>query len=482
MANKYVEEFKREYINTCHPYLYIGDPVGKRVTTEAMLDNILEETYTLLESKENKDKTLEEKIDLIIEKNIIQCEDYRKYCGMPGYSASILVNGMDINFYGGQIKTNGDLLPENAIFDIASMTKFYTMIIAYKLINSGLLKRSDRIIDLDSRFVNLGEVTVNDILTFSVKFQTMDINKEKNESIKDKETTEEALDTLYRTSVVKIGEYNYNDIGLMIMSKVMKKLTGKTYSELFDEYIVNPYNLKNTHVIVPKEKRHLITGSSNAEYGLSTDITAASVAEYNEKTDEYAACSGSAGCFTTSRESLDFMNKVTNVNPVKGIEDAYTPNKLKDYRGHMGPTFVNHYDGVDLTFLDSLDPWKSYCISGSSRTNATISKNSGHSIFFNPASMDEEEVRRQMPRIKEDLAKKGKTTSFEQTVVKFPKIKCGKKITLTLIDPRNILEVSYMENASRLMAETVVRLMFLDYLTRQVEKENEIEYTRHVVR
>ena len=206
---------------------------------------------------------------------------------MPGYSASILVNGMNINFYGGQIKTNGDLLSENALFDIASMTKFYTMIIAYKLINSGLLKRSDRIIDLDSRFVNLGKVTVDDILTFSVKFQTMDINKEKNESIKDRETTEGALDTLYRTSVVKIGEYNYNDIGLMIMSKVMEKLTGKTYSELFDEYIVKPYNLKNTHVIVPKEKRHLITGSSNAEYGLSTDITAASVAKYNEKTDKY---------------------------------------------------------------------------------------------------------------------------------------------------------------------------------------------------
>ena len=37
----------------------------------------------------------------------------------------------------------------------------------------------------------------------------------------------------------------------------MEKLTGKTYSELFDEYIVKPYNLKNTHVIVPKEKRHL---------------------------------------------------------------------------------------------------------------------------------------------------------------------------------------------------------------------------------
>ena len=81
MANKYVEEFKREYINNCHPYLYVGDPSGKRVTTEAMLDNILEETYTLLESKENKDKTLEEKIDLrilsntkIIE-NIVVCQD-----------------------------------------------------------------------------------------------------------------------------------------------------------------------------------------------------------------------------------------------------------------------------------------------------------------------------------------------------------------------------------------------------------------------
>ena len=56
MANKYVEEFKREYINNCHPYLYIGDPTGKRVTTEAMLDKILEDTYMLLESKENKDK------------------------------------------------------------------------------------------------------------------------------------------------------------------------------------------------------------------------------------------------------------------------------------------------------------------------------------------------------------------------------------------------------------------------------------------
>ncbi len=51
--------------------------------------------------------------------------------------------------------------------------------------------------------------------------------------------------------VQKGEEYNYNDMGLMLMKEVMEKVTGKKYNELFEEYIIKPYGLYETHLIVP---------------------------------------------------------------------------------------------------------------------------------------------------------------------------------------------------------------------------------------
>ena len=73
--------------------------------------------------------------------------------------------------------------------------------------------------------------------------------------------------------VQKGEEYNYNDMGLMIMKEVMEKVTGKKYNELFEEYIIKPYGLYETHLIVPKEKIHLVIGTPNMD-GSVNDLKA----------------------------------------------------------------------------------------------------------------------------------------------------------------------------------------------------------------
>ena len=120
MVSNLVNEFLRYYAKS-EPY-----------ASEEELINILSEVELLI--RKNKDKSLEELIDLIIVNNIKDLEDIRKKYGVLGFTSNIKVNGINIKLYGGNINYLGDDMPNNALFDIASMTKFYTQIIAYNLI------------------------------------------------------------------------------------------------------------------------------------------------------------------------------------------------------------------------------------------------------------------------------------------------------------------------------------------------------------
>lgn len=64
---------------------------------------------------------------------------------------------------GGNIDYNGRKMSDDALFDLASITKFYTQVVLYNLINEGYFSFDDKIKELDPRFINLGNVTIRDI-------------------------------------------------------------------------------------------------------------------------------------------------------------------------------------------------------------------------------------------------------------------------------------------------------------------------------
>lgn len=438
MLSSLVDEFLVDYLKK-EPYASKEDLINVLAGVELLV-------------RYNKDKSLDEIIDLIIEDNIEDFELIRKKYGVPGYTASIKVGSFNVKLYGGNINYLGEPMPENALFDIASMTKLYTEIIAYNLIKEGLFRRSDRIKDLDNRFVNLDNLTIDDILTFGVTFKTDGL-------IKNKKTIDEALNTLFNVNVVETGKWNYNDIGLMIIKEIMEKLTGLTYPELVDKYIVYPLHLTDTHIIVPKTKYQLITGTPNFKDAHINDMTANAVGGY----------SGHAGIFATSTDLIRLMTGVRNKNIVPNIKDAYTPGKLNDAIGVMGNTYTSNPKGLEKTFVDITEPRDTFAIAGSTRVNAASSSDATYNVLFNPSSMSISEVKERVKEINAERKKQG--LKLIEPVKEYEFDRDGKLIKYTLIDPRNLLPVDPMAEVVRNVSLTSLKLRFLDFAIKKYGEE-----------
>ena len=318
----------------------------------------------------NPDDTPEDFVEKIIEDNVRQLEDIRKQYPIPGYTVGVNIGKIDVKMYGGDIDAFGRSMPDNALFDIASMTKFYTQVIAYNLINEKVFSFNDKIKDLDDRFKNVSNLTVGDVLRFNAEFRTKG-------RLSEKSTIEEALDTLYSMEVVSTEKYNYNDMGMMLMKELMEKVTGEKFEKLVDKYIINKYGLNDTHLYVPTEKFSRLTGSPNVSVGKVNDPSALSVGGF----------SGHAGIFASSDDLIMLGKSVYNWLLPKGmVSDAYTPG-IKENRGRMGNTYTSHIKGIDMSYVDRLAPIEEFAIQGSTRVQTNIGKNSVSTILLNPASM-----------------------------------------------------------------------------------------------
>lgn len=338
--------------------------------------------------KKNKDATPEEIVDAIIDDCAIELNEILQNASTPGIMSSLQVDNINVNLRGGLIRPNGDKLTKDALFDVASITKFYTEIVAYKLINDGVFKLNDKIRELDYRFENVGDLTVSDVLKFVTTFRT-------DGRIEDATTKEGAEEKLFGMQVVQRGEeYNYNDMGLMLMKEVMENVTGKSYAELFDEYIVKPYGLNDTHLIVPEKKLHLVTGTPNLD-GSVNDLKANVMGGY----------SGHAGIRVTSDDLIKLGQAINKDFELKN--GLYVPNeKMKVRSEKIGSAYVNpeiyvkkdgtEVSGKELSYFGGLAPAESVAAQGSTRVITRSSNFNGIDInstaLSNIAGMTDEQM------------------------------------------------------------------------------------------
>ena len=334
---------------------------------------VLEDTKAVLEK--NKDKTPEEIIDIFIEDCIKDLNRIMDEYTVPGIISQLKVDNINISMYGGLDKPNGNPLTKDALFDVASISKLYTQIIAYKLINEGVFDLDEEINKLDPRFENVSTITVEDVLKFKVRFQT-------EELIEDTKTKHSAKKNLFGMQITGLGMYNYNDMCMMLMKEVMENLTGKSFEELFYEYIIKPYNLNNTYLTVPKDKKHLITGTPNID-GSVNDLKANAMGGY----------SGHAGVRVTSDDLIKLSSAINNEYLLK--KGLYSPNKLSSIRSEkMGNLYVN--DGDERSYFGYMAPSKSIAAQGSTRVITRASKykdkDINSTILTNMASITDEQM------------------------------------------------------------------------------------------
>ena len=419
--------------------------------TKEEIREVLKDTLTTI--KKYHDDTPEEIVEKIIVDNIKELQDIKNTYPIPGFTIGVNIPNINVKMYGGDIDSLGRKMEDNTLFDIASMTKFYTQIIAYNLIKEGVFSYTDKVKDLDQRFINVEDLTVGDVLSFTTKFRT-------DGRLSEKKTIDEALNCLYTMSVEEKGNYNYNDMGMMLTKELMENVTGKSYKELFEEYIIDKLALTDTHLIVPENKIERLTGSANASKGKVNDPSALSVGGY----------SGHAGVFATSDDLIKLGKAVFNkkVLSEEGIKDAYTPG-IKDNRGVMGNTYTSHPKGIAISYVDKLEPLTNFVIQGSTRVQSNIGKNSVSTILLNPASMSIERAKEEERKINEKRVIEGKTPV--SLVKHFNFIHDAKEVEYDLIDARLIAPgEKTVEPITTSNAKLVLRLRLLNKVIEEYDK------------
>lgn len=403
------------------------------------------------------DATPEEMVEAVLSDNIEVLNQFMiSNPVLPGYIMGVNANDIDVQLTGGY-KEGNIIMPENALFDLASITKFYTQIVAYNLMNEGAFSFEDSISDLDPRFKNLKNVTVGDIVRFGVAFNTPG-------RIDDKENKKAAKECLFNATIkekdgiqVPIGTYDYNDVGMMVLKEVMEKVTGKSYDELVKQYITSKLGLKDTHLIVPDTKLDLITGTPNAQYGLPNDKKAVVLGGY----------SGHAGMFSTSSDLKTLGKAATSILLPKKYVSHLWKRGLKSNRGLMGNTYIPMENGVVDTLVDRLAKKTSFTVQGSTRGFLTAGYDHASTILLNPASISYERAQEVLGSGSKDISKYTINRGFGE-------------MHCTLIDPRKIIPIDNVNPLLSANARLTIRLMFLKKVFEKEHYKEEIKVKKRV--
>ena len=150
---------------------------------------------------------------------------------------------------------NGKLVPavekmsEDTIFDLASVTKLFTSLSILKLIELGQINLNTKIINVCPQFKNLTNVTIYNLLSFNIPLKT-------NGRVDNARTKEEAEKILFDINIDKESSNirPYTDMGSMILKYVVERVSGMSYYNFLNQYILMELGLNDTHVVVPKYK------------------------------------------------------------------------------------------------------------------------------------------------------------------------------------------------------------------------------------
>lgn len=220
------------------------------------------------------------------------------YFEYTGYQSNVALENGDF------INRNGLPVNEKSIFDLSSVSKFFTIIVVLKTIEQGYLSFDDTIDKLDERFINLKEISIGDLLSYQVELRT-------SRRIEECSSIEEIESLLFNCTYLKnIGVYS--DIPAMVVRIIVEKVMNKDFYLLIKEWILIPASMNNTYIKIPEDKLtdtvsnnyeiRIIDNSliidSNIERGICNDPKARVFAG-----EKFA---GHAGIFST----IEDMNKL----------------------------------------------------------------------------------------------------------------------------------------------------------------------------
>ncbi len=268
-------------------------------------------------------------------------------------------------------RTRSIKVDENTLFDIASITKLYTLILLFMLEKQGLINLNAKVSDINSSFQNLEDFTLNDLVRLHGELRT-------NGNILNAQSKEEAyeiLKTLYLSSNSR-EENKYTDFGAIVISDTIEKVISEklgmdmTFDEIMYKYLLAPLGLHHTHF-------NPITNNVGGNGNFKRLV-------HDPKARILGGALGHSGLFVTSEDLAKLaksLYKVTYYNrgiirktQMDRLGEVTFPNSNQSNKGNLG-IYVKHPLGYEKTFTPSEFSTGSFSHQGWTGALATFDSN-----------------------------------------------------------------------------------------------------------
>lgn len=244
-----------------------------------------------------------------------------------------------LKIFGGTTKRNGnEFINEDTLFDIASITKLYTLVLLFKLEELGLIDLNKKISDINPDIQGLEDYTLNDLIRLHGILRTKG-------NVATSTSFEEAYEKFKTVYLLDNSRENntYTDFGAMVIADTIEKVLSNYFNkemkidEIMNRFLFIPLGIKNT-TYTPGTIN--IAGNNN-DFGLPHD----------PKSRILGGKVGHAGLFTNSEDlmklSLGIMDgKYLNKNSVSRLGEITFDGSS---RGNLG-IFVKHLGCLEQTY------------------------------------------------------------------------------------------------------------------------------------
>jgi len=152
----------------------------------------------------------------------------------------------------------GQKVESESVYNIASCTKAFTGAAMAKLVNEGLLKWDDLVIDylpdfkLEDDYI-ASHMTIEDLLSHRNGLGTFYGDLLWYETERTNEDIIERMQYLPITNRFR-DQFGYQNVTYIVAAEILEKVTGKSWSEYMQEEILSPLKMKNTAVCATELK------------------------------------------------------------------------------------------------------------------------------------------------------------------------------------------------------------------------------------
>ena len=242
-----------------------------------------------------------------------------------------------IKLIGGSRSRNVDIkIDDNTMFDVASITKLFTLVLLFKLEEVGIIDLNTKVSDLNPDFQGLSDFTLNDLVRLHGELRT---NGNVARATSEKEAYD-MLHTLYLQSDSR-SESKYTDFGAIVIGDTIAKIVSKeldremSFDDVMNEYLLKPLKLNHTGF-------NPTSSNLSGNNGLQV---------HDPKARILGGALGHAGIFTTSDDLAHLSHEIFSLgyigkSSVARLGEITFPGSNK---GNLG-IYVKHPLGYSKTF------------------------------------------------------------------------------------------------------------------------------------